>query len=166
MTELASPLLRTNIFVKLQRRGLQFAAGLTLANLEKWVPFLADPSQTFHTGQQVCVDGGYTIFESCVLNHSNYFIASQDSGSISLLWTSMPEAPKEEQHEMLLQSPHLEDCISGLSCLALGVGCRQLRWVSLWEISGSSGYLGAIIFANLGPLALLSLVGGSLCRHR
>ena len=24
--------------------------------------FLADPSQTFHTGQQVCVDGGYTIF--------------------------------------------------------------------------------------------------------
>lgn len=24
--------------------------------------FLADPSQTFHTGQEVCVDGGYTIF--------------------------------------------------------------------------------------------------------
>ncbi|MAW92843.1 MAG: hypothetical protein CL423_05745 [Acidimicrobiaceae bacterium] len=24
--------------------------------------FLADPSQTFHTGQQVCLDGGYTIF--------------------------------------------------------------------------------------------------------
>ena len=34
--------------------------------------------------------------------------------------------------------------------------------VLAWEISGSSGYLGAIIFANLGPLALLSLVGGSL----
>ena len=24
--------------------------------------FLADPTQTFHTGQEVCVDGGYTIF--------------------------------------------------------------------------------------------------------
>jgi NAD(P)-dependent dehydrogenase (short-subunit alcohol dehydrogenase family) len=24
--------------------------------------FLADPSQTFHTGHEVCVDGGYTIF--------------------------------------------------------------------------------------------------------
>jgi NAD(P)-dependent dehydrogenase (short-subunit alcohol dehydrogenase family) len=24
--------------------------------------FLADPSQTFHTGQEVCVDGGYTVF--------------------------------------------------------------------------------------------------------
>ena len=34
--------------------------------------------------------------------------------------------------------------------------------VLAWEISGSSGYLGAIIFANLGPLALLSLVVGHL----
>ncbi len=34
--------------------------------------------------------------------------------------------------------------------------------VLAWEISGSSKYLGAIIFANLGPLALLSLLGGSL----
>lgn len=24
--------------------------------------FLADPSQTFHTGQEVCIDGGYTVF--------------------------------------------------------------------------------------------------------
>ena len=24
--------------------------------------FLADPTQTYHTGQEVCVDGGYTIF--------------------------------------------------------------------------------------------------------
>ncbi len=24
--------------------------------------FLADPTQTFHTGQEVCVDGGYTVF--------------------------------------------------------------------------------------------------------
>ena len=24
--------------------------------------FLADPGQTFHTGQEVCVDGGYTVF--------------------------------------------------------------------------------------------------------
>lgn len=34
--------------------------------------------------------------------------------------------------------------------------------VLAWEISGSSEYLGAIIFANLGPLALLSLLGGSM----
>ena len=24
--------------------------------------FLADPSQMYHTGQEVCVDGGYTVF--------------------------------------------------------------------------------------------------------
>jgi len=24
--------------------------------------FLADPSQTYHTGQEICVDGGYTVF--------------------------------------------------------------------------------------------------------
>ena len=24
--------------------------------------FLADPTQTFHTGQEICVDGGYTVF--------------------------------------------------------------------------------------------------------
>jgi NAD(P)-dependent dehydrogenase (short-subunit alcohol dehydrogenase family) len=24
--------------------------------------FLADPDQTFHTGQEICVDGGYTVF--------------------------------------------------------------------------------------------------------
>ena len=34
--------------------------------------------------------------------------------------------------------------------------------VLAWEISESSEYLGAIIFANLGPLALLSLLGGSM----
>ena len=73
---------------------------------------------------------GTRFSESCVLNHSNYFIASQDSVLFPLLWTSMPEAPQEELHEMLLQSPHLEDCISGLSCLESGDGCRQLHWVS------------------------------------
>ncbi len=31
-----------------------------------------------------------------------------------------------------------------------------------WEISESSTYLGALIFAQLGPMAILSLVGGSL----
>ncbi len=31
-----------------------------------------------------------------------------------------------------------------------------------WKISESSAYLGAIIFAQLGPLGLLSLIGGSL----
>ena len=24
--------------------------------------FLADPTQTYHTGQEVCVDGGYTVY--------------------------------------------------------------------------------------------------------
>ncbi|MDG1845426.1 MAG: MFS transporter [Acidimicrobiales bacterium] len=43
------------------------------------------------------------------------------------------------------------------------------RWMQMatlgvlaWEISNSSKYLGAVIFANLGPLAFLSLLGGSL----
>ena len=31
-----------------------------------------------------------------------------------------------------------------------------------WKISESSAYLGAIIFAQLGPLGILSLIGGSL----
>lgn len=34
--------------------------------------------------------------------------------------------------------------------------------VLAWEISESPAYLGAMIFANLGPLAILSLIGGSL----
>ncbi len=34
--------------------------------------------------------------------------------------------------------------------------------VLAWEISESSAYLGGIIFAQLGPLAILSLLGGSL----
>lgn len=34
--------------------------------------------------------------------------------------------------------------------------------VLAWEITGSNAYLGAIIFAQLGPLAILSLLGGSL----
>lgn len=34
--------------------------------------------------------------------------------------------------------------------------------VLAWEISGSSTYLGLIIFAQLGPMAILSLIGGSL----
>ena len=34
--------------------------------------------------------------------------------------------------------------------------------VLAWEISESPTYLGALVFANLGPLAVLSLVGGSL----
>ena len=34
--------------------------------------------------------------------------------------------------------------------------------VLAWEISGSSGYLGAIIFANLGPLACLAWWVGRL----
>ncbi|MEM1229978.1 MAG: SDR family oxidoreductase, partial [Pseudomonadota bacterium] len=24
--------------------------------------FLADPDQTYHTGQELCLDGGYTVF--------------------------------------------------------------------------------------------------------
>jgi len=34
--------------------------------------------------------------------------------------------------------------------------------VLAWEISESSAYLGSVIFAQLGPLAILSLLGGSL----
>ena len=34
--------------------------------------------------------------------------------------------------------------------------------VLAWELTGSSAYLGLLIFATLAPLAVLSLVGGSL----
>lgn len=43
---------------------------------------------------------------------------------------------------------------------------RWMQFASLgvlgWEISESSAYLGALIFAQLGPLSVLSLIGGSL----
>jgi MFS family permease len=38
--------------------------------------------------------------------------------------------------------------------------------VLAWKLTESSAYLGAIIFAQLGPLAILSLVGGSLADSR
>ena len=73
----------------------------------------------------------------------------------------MPEAPQRGTTRDALAIPAFRRLYIGSFLSGIG------RWmqaaalgVLAWEISGSSGYLGAIIFANLGPLALLSLVGG------
>ena len=75
----------------------------------------------------------------------------------------MPETPQRGTTRDALAIPAFRRLYIGSFLSGIG------RWmqaaalgVLAWEISGSSGYLGAIIFANLGPLALLSLVGGSL----
>jgi len=75
----------------------------------------------------------------------------------------MPEPPQRGTTRDALAIPSFRRLYIGSFLSGIG------RWmqaaalgVLAWEISGSSGYLGAIIFANLGPLALLSLLGGSL----
>ena len=75
----------------------------------------------------------------------------------------MPEHPQRGTTRDALAIPSFRRLYIGSFLSGIG------RWmqaaalgVLAWEISGSSGYLGAIIFANLGPLALLSLLGGSL----
>ena len=75
----------------------------------------------------------------------------------------MPERPKRgTTREALAVTPFRRLYIGSFLS---GIG-RWMQTTALgvlaWEISGSSEYLGAIIFANLGPLALLSLLGGSL----
>lgn len=62
---------RTNMNADLQADAMFMAATVARTPVRRWAeaaefqdigPFLADPKLTFHTGNEVIVDGGYTIF--------------------------------------------------------------------------------------------------------
>ena len=62
VTELASPAFENEYFREITTKRTPVRRWADPREFKEVGAFLADPSQTFHTGQQVCVDGGYTIF--------------------------------------------------------------------------------------------------------
>ena len=62
VTELASPAFENEYFREVTTKRTPVRRWANPSEFKEVGAFLADPSQTFHTGQQVCVDGGYTIF--------------------------------------------------------------------------------------------------------
>ena len=62
VTELASPAFENEYFRDVTTKRTPVRRWADPSEFREVGAFLADPSQTFHTGQQVCVDGGYTIF--------------------------------------------------------------------------------------------------------
>ena len=62
VTELASPAFENEYFREITTKRTPVRRWANPSEFREVGAFLADPSQTFHTGQQVCVDGGYTIF--------------------------------------------------------------------------------------------------------
>ena len=62
VTELASPAFENEYFREVTTKRTPARRWADPREFKEVAAFLADPSQTFHTGQQVCVDGGYTIF--------------------------------------------------------------------------------------------------------
>ena len=62
VTELASPAFENEYFREVTTKRTPVRRRADPREFKEVGAFLADTSQTFHTGQQVCVDGGYTIF--------------------------------------------------------------------------------------------------------
>ena len=62
VTELAGPAFENNHFREVTTKRTPARRWADPKEFREVGAFLADPSQTFHTGQQVCVDGGYTVF--------------------------------------------------------------------------------------------------------
>ena len=62
VTELASPAFENDHFREVTTKRTPARRWADPKEFRQVGAFLADPSQTFHTGEQVCVDGGYTIF--------------------------------------------------------------------------------------------------------
>lgn len=62
VTELATPAFESEYFREVTTKRTPVRRWADPSEFKEVGAFLADPSQTFHTGQQVCVDGGYTIF--------------------------------------------------------------------------------------------------------
>lgn len=62
ITGLAQPAYESDVFREATTKRTPVRRWADPAEFREIGAFLADPSQTFHTGQEVCVDGGYTIF--------------------------------------------------------------------------------------------------------
>jgi hypothetical protein len=62
VTEMATPAFENDKFREATTRRTPVRRWADPAEFREVGAFLADPSQTFHTGQEVCLDGGYTIF--------------------------------------------------------------------------------------------------------
>lgn len=62
ITDLATNAYESDVFREVTTKRTPARRWADPAEFREVGAFLADPSQTFHTGQEVCVDGGYTIF--------------------------------------------------------------------------------------------------------
>ena len=62
VTELAGPAFANDRFREVTTKRTPVRRWADPSEFREVGAFLADPTQTFHTGQQVCLDGGYTIF--------------------------------------------------------------------------------------------------------
>ncbi|MGI9624796.1 MAG: SDR family NAD(P)-dependent oxidoreductase [Acidimicrobiales bacterium] len=62
VTELASGAYENDRFREVTTRRTPVRRWADPTEFREVGAFLADPTQTFHTGQEVCVDGGYTVF--------------------------------------------------------------------------------------------------------
>lgn len=61
-TELVEPLFANDVFREATTKRTPVRRWADPSEFREVAAFLADPSQTFHTGQEICVDGGYTVF--------------------------------------------------------------------------------------------------------
>lgn len=62
ITELASAGYENDLFREVTTKRTPVRRWADPSEFRAVGAFLADPTQTFHTGQEVCVDGGYTVF--------------------------------------------------------------------------------------------------------
>ena len=62
ITDLASGGYNNDVFREATTKRTPVRRWADPAEFREVGAFLADPSQTYHTGQEVCVDGGYTVF--------------------------------------------------------------------------------------------------------
>lgn len=62
ITELASREYTNDVFREATTKRTPVRRWADPSEFREVGAFLADPSQTFHTGQEICVDGGYTVF--------------------------------------------------------------------------------------------------------
>jgi hypothetical protein len=62
ITDLAGPAYENERFREITTRRTPARRWADPSEFRSVGAFLADPTQTFHTGQLICIDGGYTIF--------------------------------------------------------------------------------------------------------
>ncbi|MCP5035584.1 MAG: SDR family oxidoreductase [Actinomycetia bacterium] len=62
VTELATPAFENDVFRAVTTKRTPVRRWADPSEYREVGAFLADPTQTFHTGQEICFDGGYTVF--------------------------------------------------------------------------------------------------------